>query len=454
MLERIVTIITALAAVPSPDLTPWGLSVLMLSMTIISIGGWVWETVYCSLVERRPVPRGFLFGPACPIYGTGAVGFMILFDHPAVASGAFPWWAVFLTAMGLSAVLELTTSIVLEKRFHARWWDYSNLPLNFQGRICVWPAMLFGGGGLAICYLLLPPIKEITLATPLWFWELSSLLVTAVMSADTVLTIDALNDLSAKLEESSQQFDAQMELRVASAHESASNAAAKVTETASNAVAKVTETASSAAAKVTETASNAAAKVTETASNAAAKVSSLPEAAAAKMESFGESIEQAQLEAMEAAEQERERQQALLAETLAEQAAGANPLKPLDNPAGKALDLIALCQAIGVDEVEQVDAQNLKEVRRALKDAVSHTDKLSVIIFKSPCRLIDRSRAAAPTITDCRKCGACIQIGCPALGRDAEGHAQIDVSQCIGCGQCVQVCPFGCIQFADTPKEA
>ena len=288
---------------------------------VFSVGGWVYETIFAAVRRGRWENRGFLFGPVCPIYGTGAVGFMILFDHPAVASGAFPWWAVFLTAMGLSAVLELTTSIVLEKRFHARWWDYSNLPLNFQGRICVWPAMLFGGGGLAICYLLLPPIKEITLATPLWFWELSSLLVTAVMSADTVLTIDALNDLSAKLEESSQQFDAQMELRVASAHESASNAAAKVTETASNAVAKVTETASSAAAKVTETASNAAAKVTETASNAAAKVSSLPEAAAAKMESFSESIEQAQLEAMEAAEQERERQQALLAETLAEQAA-------------------------------------------------------------------------------------------------------------------------------------
>ena len=134
--------------------------------------------------------------------------------------------------------------------------------------------------------------------------------------------------------------------------------------------------------------------------------------------------------------------------TLAEQAAGANPLKPLDNPAGKALDLVALCQAIGVDEVEQVDAQDLREVRRALKEAVAHTDKLSVIIFKSPCRLIDRSRVAAPTITDCRTCGACIQIGCPALGRDAEGHAQIDVSQCIGCGQCVQVCPFKCIQFA------
>ncbi|MBP3885201.1 MAG: 4Fe-4S binding protein [Olsenella sp.] len=128
---------------------------------------------------------------------------------------------------------------------------------------------------------------------------------------------------------------------------------------------------------------------------------------------------------------------------LVEQMAGKSPL---DAPSGKPLDLVRLCEAIGVDEVEQVDAQNLKEIRRALKEAISHADKLSVIIFKSPCRLIDRTRRPAPTIRDCRACGACVQIGCPALGRDEQGHAVIDPNQCIGCDQCVQSCPFGCIQ--------
>jgi indolepyruvate ferredoxin oxidoreductase alpha subunit len=128
---------------------------------------------------------------------------------------------------------------------------------------------------------------------------------------------------------------------------------------------------------------------------------------------------------------------------LAEQMAG---VSPLDEPAGKQLDLKVLCEALGVDEVEQVDAQNLKEVRRALKDATAHTDRLSVIIFKSPCRLIDRTRRPAPKIADCRACGTCIKIGCPALGRDAEGRAVIDENQCIGCDQCAQSCPFDCIK--------
>ena len=128
---------------------------------------------------------------------------------------------------------------------------------------------------------------------------------------------------------------------------------------------------------------------------------------------------------------------------LAEQMAG---VSPLDAPAGKQLDLVRLCEALGVDEVEQVDAQDLKEVRRALKEATSHADRLSVIIFKSPCRLIDRTRRPAPTISDCRACGTCIKIGCPALGKDADGRAVIDTNQCIGCDQCAQSCPFDCIK--------
>ena len=128
--------------------------------------------------------------------------------------------------------------------------------------------------------------------------------------------------------------------------------------------------------------------------------------------------------------------------TLTDQAARVNPL---DVPAGKQLDLVALCVAIGVDEVEQVDAQDLKAIRAALKKATKATDKLSVIIFKSPCRLIDRSRKPMPVIRDCRRCGTCVRIGCPALGKDETGHPIIDPTQCIGCGQCVQSCPFGCI---------
>ena len=118
---------------------------------------------------------------------------------------------------------------------------------------------------------------------------------------------------------------------------------------------------------------------------------------------------------------------------------------PLDNPTGKALDLLALCRAMGVEDVREVDAQDLMAVRGALKEAIANEGQLSVIVFKAPCRLIDRSRGKLPTIRDCRACGQCMKIGCPALGRAKDGTAAIDPTQCIGCDQCVQSCPFHCI---------
>jgi indolepyruvate ferredoxin oxidoreductase alpha subunit len=126
----------------------------------------------------------------------------------------------------------------------------------------------------------------------------------------------------------------------------------------------------------------------------------------------------------------------------------AHGVSPLDVVPGKPLDLPALLAALGVEDIQQVDSQDRIAVRTALKAAVANEDELSVIIFKSPCRLVDRTRKPAPVITDCRRCGQCISIGCPALGKDADGRAAIDPVQCIGCGQCVQSCPFGFIQEA------
>lgn len=130
MLERIVAVIAALSTMNAPDLTPWGISILMLSMTTISVGGWVWETVYCSIVERRPVRRGFLFGPACPIYGTGAVAVYVLLGHLESPL------AVFAAGSVLATAIEYATGRALEKRFGRRWWDYTGWPLNYRGLVC------------------------------------------------------------------------------------------------------------------------------------------------------------------------------------------------------------------------------------------------------------------------------------------------------------------------------
>ena len=118
----------------------------------------------------------------------------------------------------------------------------------------------------------------------------------------------------------------------------------------------------------------------------------------------------------------------------------------LQHRPSRELDLPALVRALGVDDVRTVDPMDMKETRRA-KEAVA-SDCLSVIVFQSPCVLLTKDRAAAYEVrSDCRACGTCSLLGCPAISCDPETKtASIDASLCVGCSQCAQACPYGCIE--------
>lgn len=126
----------------------------------------------------------------------------------------------------------------------------------------------------------------------------------------------------------------------------------------------------------------------------------------------------------------------------------------LGNHEGHELDLIELLESLEVPDIKLVNSQNLKAVRNALAEAVK-SDELSVIVFKSPCVLLEKKRNPVSIVTDaCHACGVCLTIGCPALGKDEHGKATIDPVLCIGCGQCAQNCPFGCIEQPLSVKES
>ncbi len=111
-----------------------------------------------------------------------------------------------------------------------------------------------------------------------------------------------------------------------------------------------------------------------------------------------------------------------------------------------AVDLEALCLALGAGSVRTVDPFDLATTHEALKQAVE-ADHLSVVITKAPCALLVRDTQDPFAVDDeaCTACGTCIRLGCPAISRGSEGLAVIDTSVCVGCGQCVQVCRFDAI---------
>jgi len=111
------------------------------------------------------------------------------------------------------------------------------------------------------------------------------------------------------------------------------------------------------------------------------------------------------------------------------------------------LDLVKLCESIGVPHVRVANPNNLKETETVLKEELAF-DGPSVIVFRAPCVVRDRSTWKKPlkVIADkCPACGLCFKIGCPAITKDKDGKAVIDPILCIGCDICAQVCRMDAI---------
>ena len=74
--------------------------------------------------------------------------------------------------------------------------------------------------------------------------------------------------------------------------------------------------------------------------------------------------------------------------------------------------------------------------------------EMSVIIAQRPCALLDKSKKPKVAVRDCKNCGKCMKLGCPAISRGEKGIV-IDKTQCVGCEVCVAVCPFDCLKKED-----
>ncbi len=116
------------------------------------------------------------------------------------------------------------------------------------------------------------------------------------------------------------------------------------------------------------------------------------------------------------------------------------------DPAAK-IDLETLCRAVGIERVRVVDPYDLAACEAVLKEELA-ADAPSVIISRRPCVLLKSVKTLPPVTVDedkCRSCKKCMKLGCPAI-RMREGKADIDVTLCVGCGVCEQLCAFDAIK--------
>ncbi len=122
-----------------------------------SAAGWFVESLYRSIGEKRIINSGFLTGPMCPIYGTGALVMTVFLYNPFKDN----LLAVFLLGMLLCDLVEYITSVLMEVLFHARWWDYTYEFLNIRGRICLKHTLYWGIASIAFVKLIHPKIDGI-----------------------------------------------------------------------------------------------------------------------------------------------------------------------------------------------------------------------------------------------------------------------------------------------------
>lgn len=127
---------------------------LVLEFFLFSCLGWVMEVTLKYIQFHRFINRGFLIGPYCPIYGWGVVTVTLVVGGLAVRRGTLG--ETFLLGMVLCGALEYFTSWYMEKRFHARWWDYSQKPMNLHGRIWIGNLLLFGAACVVIVHVIDP----------------------------------------------------------------------------------------------------------------------------------------------------------------------------------------------------------------------------------------------------------------------------------------------------------
>lgn len=119
--------------------------------------------------------------------------------------------------------------------------------------------------------------------------------------------------------------------------------------------------------------------------------------------------------------------------------------KTIKNEPTYELDLAEVCRAVGVPNVRTVDPGDLGEMERAVKEELAK-DEVSVIIAKKPCVLLTKKLYNGFRVNGlCKKCKACLKLGCPAIVNGKDGIT-IDVSLCTECGLCKGVCKFGAIE--------
>lgn len=155
-------------------------SLILIFFTFSGIG-WLWEVLLHLFMDGMFINRGVLSGPWLPIYGTGGVLILLVlkkwYDRPLHLFGM---------TMFLCGIIEYFSGLTLETLFGVRWWNYSDMLFEIQGRVCLTGLLIFGTGGLAIVYIIAPKLDAVFTRIPPRFLYFLCVILLLVFSGDVI----------------------------------------------------------------------------------------------------------------------------------------------------------------------------------------------------------------------------------------------------------------------------
>lgn len=172
----------------------FSLSNIIFYITIYGFLGWCLEVVYAGVNTGRFVNRGFLNGPICPIYGFGAAIIIICFEP--FKNNLF---LLFLGSVFVTSLLEYITGFVLEKVFYNKWWDYSNMPFNIKGYICLKFSLIWGAACIFLIKIVHPTISGIIKLIPSIIAYICITIIVILFVIDLISSIDTVLKLNVAL---------------------------------------------------------------------------------------------------------------------------------------------------------------------------------------------------------------------------------------------------------------
>ena len=157
---------------------------------IYSIIGWFLEVGLAFYEHKKFINRGFLIGPYCPIYGVGCLLLTILLSKYINEPGVIFAFSIF-----ICATLEYLTSYLMEKIFKLRWWDYSNMKFNINGRICLETLIPFGIIGVLVVKYISPFFINMINSINFNFLIIINIIILSILITDILISFNVVFNL-------------------------------------------------------------------------------------------------------------------------------------------------------------------------------------------------------------------------------------------------------------------